>query len=136
MDLYHHSICFAHIRLRKAWDAKGYPLDKLVYRSPVGVWGSWVGFTTLVIILVAQFWVAIDPIDDSSLGGESRASAFFSVYLAAPVVLCCFVFFKLVYKTKWVAIDKIDLDTGRYRVRIEHKQGEKSAWRRLRAFLF
>lgn len=87
-----------------------------------------------MIILVAQFWVAIDPINDS-LSGESRASAFFSVYLAAPVVLCFYIVFKLAFKTKWVAIDKIDLDTGRYRARFYHKEDRRSVWRRLRDVL-
>lgn len=123
------SICLAHIRLRKAWTARGYPLEKLVYRSPVGVWGSWVGFTALMMILVAQLWVAIDPIGEGS--GESRASAFFSVYLAAPVVICFYVSFKLYYKTKWVPIGKIDLDTGRYRVRVYPKEDKKPFWRRV-----
>lgn len=131
MSNWAHSICFAHIRLRKAWNARGYPLEKLVYRSPVGVWGSWVGFTSLMVILVAQFWVAIDPIDDAGMSGASRASAFFSAYLAAPVVLCFYAFFKLAYKTKWVAIDKMDLDTGRYRIRVYHKESDKSFWRRV-----
>lgn len=95
----------------------------------MGVWGSWVGFILLILILIAQLWVAIDPIDHST--GLARASEFFSAFLAAPVVLAFYISFKLVYNTKLVAIDKIDLDTGRYRVRAYPKEEKRSAWKRL-----
>lgn len=117
------SICYAHIKFREAWRLKGHSLDELIYRSPVGVGGSWVGFCLLFLILVAQLWVAIDPIltaDEIAAGGltpAQRTSSFFAAYLAAPVVVLFYVYFKLVYKTKRLTPDKIDLDTGRYRVR-------------------
>lgn len=81
-----------------------------------------------MIILVAQFWVAIDPIIEP-VGSKSRVLAFFSVYLAAPVILCFYIFFKFWYKTKWVAIDKIDLDTGRYRTRVYPEEKQMPVWR-------
>lgn len=119
------SICFAHIRFRKAWALKGHSLDELAYRSPVGVWGSWAALSAFLAILVLQFWVAIDPIQVDS-NHVSRLKSFFSTYLAAPVVLVCYVSFKVGYKTEWVPIDKIDVDTGRYQAR---RHGGYHPWR-------
>lgn len=119
------SICYAHIRFRKAWALNGHSLDELVYRSPVGVWGSWVALAMFLLILVLQLWVAIDPIN-ADRGDLYRVKSFFSTYLAAPVVLIFYISFKIGYKTKWVAIDKIDIDTGRYRAR---RHGGYHPWR-------
>ena len=56
------SICFAHIQFRKAWIDQGNQLSDLIYQSPIGVSGSWIGLVALILILVAQFWVAISPV--------------------------------------------------------------------------
>ncbi|RFU32295.1 hypothetical protein B7463_g4034, partial [Scytalidium lignicola] len=107
------SICFAHIRFRKAWVQQGNLLSGLVYRSPLGTAGSWVGLISLLLILVAQFWVAISPVGDSSSSPGDIAKNFFEAYLCMPIVLVCYAGYKLFYKTKYVNIDKIDLITGR-----------------------
>ncbi len=48
------SICLAHIRFRAAWKHHGHTLDELAFTSPFGVWGSWLGLTLVVLVLIAQ----------------------------------------------------------------------------------
>lgn len=108
------SICLSHIRFRQAWKLKGHSVDELVYHSPVGVVGSWFALCALGLLVVAQIWVAIDPIDAIN-DVRGRVEHVFSSLLTLPVVLVFYLVFKLTYKTKWVSLDEIDVDTGRYR---------------------
>jgi amino acid transporter len=108
------SICFAHIRFRSAWIAQGNLLSDLVYQSPLGAMGSWVGLIAFLAILVAQFWVAVDPTGGSTDTPGDIASNFFSAYLALPVVLMFYVAYKFWFRTRFVRISEIDLNTGRH----------------------
>lgn len=129
------SICYAHIQFRKAWADQGNSLSDLVYQSPIGVVGSWVGFTALIAILAAQFWVAISPSGASSdrTVGE-QAVNFFEAYLAMPVVLIFYAYYKIWYRTKWVRVKDIDLQTGRNEFETVHVRrqwkDDRSEWPR------
>lgn len=116
------SICFAHIRFRKAWLQQGNKLSDLVYQSPIGTIGSWIGLVSLLLILVAQLWVAIDPIGGSTDSPGKIAVNFFEAYLAAPVVLLFYIGYKLWYRTSFLKIKDIDLNTGRHAI-------ESALWR-------
>ncbi len=108
------SICYAHIQFRKAWLQQGNQLADLLYRSPIGTIGSWVGMASFFLVLVAQFWVAIAP--SGGTAGDtpgSRAADFFEAYLALPIVMLFYAFYKIMYKTTWVRVSDIDLTTGR-----------------------
>jgi amino acid transporter len=107
------SICLAHIRFRKAWHQQGHLLSDLVYQSPIGAVGSWIGLIAFILILVAQIWVALDPVGSASTTSLEVATNFFEAYLAAPVTLLFYLYYKIVYKTRMVKIAEIDLDTGR-----------------------
>lgn len=110
------TICFCHIRFRKAWAMQGHHLSELSYRSPIGVVGSWFGVIALILVLIAQLWVAIDPIgdeDSSQWSVTDRVSNFFQAYMAFPIVAVCYLGFKFWFKTKWVRFDQIDLRTGK-----------------------
>ncbi|KAK0109808.1 hypothetical protein ONS95_002480 [Cadophora gregata] len=129
------SICYAHIQFRKAWKEQGNLLSDLVYKSPIGEIGSWVGFFALLAILAAQFWVAISPSgasSDRSVG--EQAVNFFEAYLAMPVVLLFYGYYKIWYKTKWVRVKDIDLQTGRNDFETVHVRrqwkDDKSEWPR------
>lgn len=50
------SIMLAHIRFRKAWKLQGRTLDQIPWRSALGVSGSYVGFTLVVLSLAATFY--------------------------------------------------------------------------------
>lgn len=108
------SICYAHIIFRKAWALEGNSPSDLIYRSPVGATGSWVGLVSLAVVLMAQFWVAIAPAgSDGSESAGKRVANFFEACLAAPVVILFYIFYKVWYKTRWVRVREIDLQTGR-----------------------
>ncbi len=107
------SICYAHIKFRRAWLQQGNLLSDFVYQSPIGHIGSWIGLISLMLILVAQFWVAISPVGGSSNTAGEQVANFFEAYLAMPVVLLFYAFYKVRYKTRWVRAKDVDLQTGR-----------------------
>lgn len=61
------SVCFAHIRFRKAWKVQGHSLNELAFQSQAGLVGSWIGFIFNCLVLVAQFWVGFAPIGYSEM---------------------------------------------------------------------
>lgn len=126
------SICYAHIRFRKAWAMNGRSTDDLPFTAMFGVIGSWIGLALNILCLIAQFYVALFPI-----GGSPDAQAFFESYLAAPVVLLFFVGYKLYYKqwTFGVKLSEIDVDEGRreldlvaFRAELDAERAEKASW--------
>ncbi|EXJ96434.1 hypothetical protein A1O1_01560 [Capronia coronata CBS 617.96] len=104
------SICLSHIRFRHAWKAAGRSLDELPFKSQLGVYGSYVGCTLVVLCLMATFYISLFPI-----GGSPNAESFFSGYIAAPVILVLYLGYKVCMRdtTTWVKIRDMDLDTGR-----------------------
>lgn len=120
------SICWAHIQFRKAWILQGNQLSDLVYQSPIGSIGSWVGFIALIAILVAQFWVAISPVGSTATTPGAQASNFFAAYLAMPVVLLFYACYKIWYRTRWVTVNDVDLVTGRNEF---ETAGERRQWK-------
>lgn len=106
------SICLAHIRFRKAWRLQGHSLDELAFRSQPGVFGSWVGLIINGIILVAQFWTGFSPIGYREDTAAENTSNFFQAYLAAPVVLAFYTWYKIRHSTPFMKSMDIDLTTG------------------------
>lgn len=106
------SICLCHIRFRQAWKCQGRHLDELPFRSQPGIIGSWVGFGFNCLVMIAQFWTAAWPSGYGTMTAISRASTFFSYYLAAPVVLFLYISYKLWFGTKIVRAHEMDLITG------------------------
>jgi yeast amino acid transporter len=126
------SICLAHIRFRAAWKHQGHTLDELAFRSQAGLIGSWIGFILNVLVLIAQFWTAAWPIAYGTLTSDARAQTFFLNYLAAPVVIACYVPYKIYFRTPFMRVDTIDLVTGRRemdtRALIEQDRAEQAQW--------
>ena len=109
------SICFCHIRFRAAMKLQGRSEREIVYKSQVGLIGSYFGVIFNFLVLVAQFWTGLFPVGSS----KADVTSFFQAYLAAPIVLACFLFFKIWKKTKFVSLKDMDLDTGRREVDTE-----------------
>ena len=108
------SICLAHIRFRAAWKDQGHQLSDLPFLSQPGVIGSWIGFLFNCVVLVAQFWTGAWPVGYEGMGVTGQVKSFFLAYLAAPVILLCFIAHKLWTRVPLVVpFDQIDLDTGR-----------------------
>lgn len=103
------SICLAHIRFRTAWLRQGHTLDEIPFKAIGGVYGSWMGLILNVIVLIANFYIAISPIG----ADVNDANGFFQQYLALPVVIVFWIGGFIWKRTGWLTIDQIDLDTGR-----------------------
>jgi amino acid transporter len=55
------AICVTHIRFRRAWKVQGHSLEELPFTAMGGVYGSWLGATLIVLVLIAQFYVVSVP---------------------------------------------------------------------------
>ncbi|KAJ2988559.1 hypothetical protein NUW58_g3906 [Xylaria curta] len=115
------SICYAHIRFRKAWAYHGHSLDEIPFKAIGGVYGSWLGLFLILLVLIAQFYVAVSPIG-KSLG---TAEGFFNSYLAAPVLILFLIVGWAWKRNKWLRTADMDVDTGRR----EHNWDEINAYR-------
>jgi amino acid transporter len=126
------SICFSHIRFRKGWQRQGHTLEELAFRSQPGIIGSWIGFTFNVLVLVAQFWVAVSPLDITGMTTFNRLQNFFQYYLALPVTMAFYIPYKLYYRTSIVRSHNMDLHTGirelNIEALIEEEREERKAW--------
>lgn len=62
------SICWSHLRFRRAWHHNRRSLEELPYVALFGVWGSWFGLIFNILCLIATFYVAlfVSPIPSSS----------------------------------------------------------------------
>lgn len=104
------SICLAHARMRAGFKAQGINLDLIPYRTPFGVWGSWVGLFLNFIALIATFYSSLYAPDGSPPGAE----AFFMSFLAGPIILVLYVGYKL-YSRDWslyVKAHEMDLQSN------------------------
>jgi amino acid transporter len=121
------SICACHIMFRLAWKAQGHTLDELAFRAPFGVVGSCFGLLLNILCLIAQFYIAVFPI-----GASPSAEAFFQAYLAAPILIVFYVFWKVWKRTPFRRPTTIDLVTGRRLLDtqqlIDEERAERAAW--------
>ncbi|KKK25586.1 hypothetical protein AOCH_000081 [Aspergillus ochraceoroseus] len=103
------SICLAHIRFRKAWVLQGHSVSELPYKTPLGVVGSYIGLGLNILCLIATFYVSVWP-----AGSSPDASYFFEQYLAAPLILALYIFWKLFTKQwrMWVPLAEMDITSG------------------------
>lgn len=104
------SINFSLIRFRRALKVQGRDTSELAFTSQVGVYGAYVGVSLNILVLIAQFWVALFP-----LGRDPDPAVFFESYLGVPVVLFFYTCHKL-YRRNWrlyIRAKDIDVDTGR-----------------------
>lgn len=126
------SICLCHIRFRQAWKDQGRTLDELAFKSQAGVLGSWFGLIFNFLVLVAQFWTGFAPVGYASMTTGEIITNFFQAYLAAPMVVICYIVFKIVKRTSIVKIKDIDLQTGMRELNvqqlIEEEKVERMSW--------
>lgn len=136
------SICGSHLRFRHAWKAQGYSLEDLAFRSPTGIWGSWLGLIMNLLVFVTQFWVGFAPVGWESMSGSEIAINFFQAYLAAPLVLVCYLGHKLWSNSKIVRTKEMDLHTGKRDINIKSLLAEEKEdrltwprWKKIYKFL-
>lgn len=145
------TICATHIRFRRAWKQQGYSLDLIPYKPTLGVWGSWIGFFLCGLCLIATFYsslyvsslpeynyivLQVQPANNTaqpSPDATPDAEYFFQQYLAAPVVLALYLFWKL-YSRDWrfmVPIHEMDLMAGAHLHNVEETEDDdlkKQSW--------
>ncbi|SCU95195.1 LAMI_0F01442g1_1 [Lachancea mirantina] len=123
------AIALSHIRFRKAMQTQGRSLGELGYKALTGVWGSYYAVFLNVLILIGQFWVAISPVGE----GKLDANAFFENYLAMPILIGLYIFYKL-WKRDFrllIPADQVDLVSHRtiFDAEILQKETEEEAFR-------
>ncbi|KJZ78388.1 hypothetical protein HIM_02426 [Hirsutella minnesotensis 3608] len=132
------SICMCHIRFRRAWARRGRSLEAIPFVSQVGVVGSWAGLALNACVLAAQFWVGAFPIDWDKLPASQVAQTFFLKFLGVPIVFLFYFVHKLVYRTSFVRIRDMDVDTGRrdfnLPILIAQERSERASWPRWKRF--
>lgn len=81
------------------------------YVASTGVWGSMYAMTWHILILIAQFWIALYPIGAKKPNAES----FFMNYLGAIVLIVFWVGHK-VYTRNWklyIKVEDMDINSDR-----------------------
>lgn len=120
------AICLTHIRFRRAWKVQGHSVEELPFQALGGIYGSICGVTLVVLVLIAQFYIAVWPLGYEEV--ENRAEAFFREslrsfdcaftnsivsYLAAPIIIAFWVIGYLWKRALPRRAHEIDIDTGR-----------------------
>jgi amino acid transporter len=106
------SICVTHIRFRRAWKVQGHSVEELPFTAVAGIWGSYVGAGLIVIVLIAQFYIALFPITPVETAGE-RVQSWFLAYLAFPILIGFYIVGWIWKRGVPRRAHEIDLDTGR-----------------------
>lgn len=110
------SINWAHIRFRRGLKAQGRGTDELTFVAQTGVVGSYIGGFIFILVLIAQFWIALFPI-----GEGPSAYGFFLSYLGGVILIVCYVGHKI-WKSNWIfqiPAKDLDLDSGRRETDLE-----------------
>jgi yeast amino acid transporter len=108
-----------------------FSIAEIPFKARFGALGSWFGLGIAILCLVAQFYVALFPIDE-----EPNALHFFQSYVAFPVIVGMFLFWKLYKKTRWIKLVEFDLVSGRREVDVDERKAEDasgedlSVWKR------
>lgn len=106
---------------------QGHNIDDLPFKAGLGVFGSWLGLILNILCIVAQFYIAVSPVK-----GQATAYDFFVQMLALPVVIVCFVGWKVLHKTKWVRLGEMDLLSGRRELDLaaakQAEMTERASW--------
>lgn len=104
------SVCIAHIRFRSACKVQGIDIKRIPYRPPLGVIGSYIGAFLNALCLIATFYSALYP----SPTAQPDAQYFFQQFLAAPIVIALYLFWKA-FSRNWsffVRTSDMDLMTN------------------------
>ncbi|KAL6450189.1 GAP5 Amino-acid permease GAP5 [Candida maltosa Xu316] len=110
------SICVAHLRFRRALSVQGRTTDELAFVSQTGIIGSWFGVILNVLVLIAEFWLAIFP-----LGDKPNAKGFFEAYLGFVILIVFYIGHKI-WRKNWILFIRskdIDIDSGRKETDLE-----------------
>ncbi|KAL4878339.1 arginine permease [Aspergillus karnatakaensis] len=112
-------ICLSHLRMRKAWKIQGRRESELPWRSWAVPWASWWGVVWCGVLLGAEFWLAVWPLDvdlqgEEGMGRVDRVKHFFANYVSVVVIVLVYGGARWWFGGRWwVDLDKVDLDAKR-----------------------
>lgn len=98
------SISFIHLRFRAGWAAQGYSPEDLPYRAMFFPYNAWFGLVANVFLALVQGWTTLSPFD---------AGNFVDAYILLPLFFVIFFLYKIIYKTRWVRANEMDVISGR-----------------------
>ncbi|ODQ63775.1 hypothetical protein NADFUDRAFT_84363 [Nadsonia fulvescens var. elongata DSM 6958] len=98
------SISFVHLRFRGAWKKQGYTPDDLPFVSMFYPYSAYFGFAANVFLAIVQGWTTLSPF---------KAGNFVDSYILLPIFFIFIFGYKLIFKTKWVGLEEMDLTSGR-----------------------
>ncbi|RDL36113.1 Amino acid permease [Venustampulla echinocandica] len=122
------AICLAHIRFRRAWKVQGHSKSELPYQAMFGVGGSYYAFILNILCLIATFYIALYPI-----GKSPNPEAFFSYYLALPIVIVLYLGWKI-YSGDWtlyIRAKDMDITSGRRSLDFDPNDIPKKTWKNM-----
>ncbi|KAI9206452.1 amino acid permease/ SLC12A domain-containing protein [Polychytrium aggregatum] len=100
------SIILVQFRFRAAFKAQGRPLSELPYRSPLYPFGPIVALILALGIVIAEGYQAVTttPFDVRNI---------IATYIGAPFFILLYVLHKLITRSKFIPLEKVDLDSDR-----------------------
>lgn len=123
------TINVVHLRWRWALNAQGRSTDEIIFKSPLGTIGSWLGIVVLSVVILGEIWISIFPI-----GSPADVVTFWQNCLSLPLMIVMWVGFKTFQKSwniLWIKLKDIDLDTGRREVDLELLKQELAEQRQI-----
>ncbi|KAL1874622.1 amino acid transporter [Paecilomyces lecythidis] len=111
-------ILLSHICFVRARQIQRISPEKMHYKAPLGVYGSWGALSFCVLIaLTKNFFVFIH-----TTSGDFDYKGFITGYIAIPVFLIFLAGYKFIYKTKGVNPAQADLFTGLLEVELHEAE--------------
>lgn len=107
-----------HIRFMKALKAQGFDRKTaLAYRSPFQPWGSYVALLVCILVIFIKNFTVF-------LGDSFAYKNFITGYIVLPIFLIMYFGYKIIYKTKILKPEEVDLNTYRDVIDAEFEQFE------------
>lgn len=98
----------------------------LPYRAAFGVYGSWIGFILCCLCIIATIYTASNP------GGAFDVVGFFQETLALPLVIICYIVWKVIKRPGIVKVAEADIISGRRELDLHaekrKEQEERQSW--------
>lgn len=124
------SLLLIHVFFVRARKAQGVPDSDLRYKSPFGIWGSYVGiFVVTILMLIKNFTVFVHGSAVGSDYGNFDLPNFLTGYLGIPLFAIFYFGFKFWKKSTIKTPLTIDLFTGKQAV-----DDDEKAWEEQRAY--
>ena len=103
-------ILASHINFIRACRAQGIPEGHLKYRAPLGIWGSWGALVFCVLVTFTKNFAVF--VYNPTTGQHFDYKNFITGYIAIPVFLIAYIGYKIVYRTRLVRLEEVDLHSG------------------------